>query len=71
MRSFRVVALATLIIIGSVGHAREEKQGYFSLNSSQTYVPGQKVSIDVWAQNLDTLEFRVYRVNDPFLGGQS
>jgi alpha-2-macroglobulin len=65
MRWLRVVGLAALIIVCSVGHAQQEKQGYFSLNSNQTYAPRQKVSIDVWAQNVDTLEFRVYHVNDP------
>ena len=76
MRSFRVIGLAAFIIIissiilSSVVFAQEEfaqaeKPGYFSLNSSRTYAPGQKVSVDMWAQNVQTLEFRVYRVNDP------
>ena len=65
MRSFRVIVLAAFIILSSVLFAQEEKTGFFSLNSSRTYAPGQKVSIDMWAQNVETLEFRVYRVNDP------
>ena len=65
MRSFRVIGLAAFIILSSVLFAQEEKTGFFSLNSSRTYPPGQKVSIDMWAQNVETLEFRVYRVNDP------
>ena len=65
MRSFRVIGLAAFIILSSVLFAQEEKTGFFSLNSSRTYAPGQKVSIDMWAQNVETLEFRVYRVNDP------
>jgi uncharacterized protein YfaS (alpha-2-macroglobulin family) len=44
---------------------QETSPGYFSLNSSRTYAPGQKASIDLWAQNVRALEFRVYRVNDP------
>jgi uncharacterized protein YfaS (alpha-2-macroglobulin family) len=66
MRSYRVLGLAAFILfLCSIGIAQEEKAGYFSLNSARTYAPGQKVSIDVWAQNVETLEFRVYRVNDP------
>ena len=68
MRSFRVIGafiIFSCIGLSSSAFAQEEKTGYFSLNSSRTYAPGQKVSIDMWAQNVDTLEFRVYRVNDP------
>lgn len=60
-----VIGLATFIIFSSVLLAQDDARSYFSLNSSRTYAPGQKVSVDVWAQNEDTLEFRVYRVNDP------
>ena len=64
---WRVIVLGALIffVLGSAALAQEEKAGYFSLNSNRTYAPGQKVSVDVWSQNVDTLEFRVYRVNDP------
>jgi uncharacterized protein YfaS (alpha-2-macroglobulin family) len=65
MRSYRVLGLIALILFSSAVFGQQEKSGYFSLNSSRTYAPGQKVSIDMWAQNVDTLEFRVYRVNDP------
>ncbi len=65
MRSFRVLGLVAFIFLSSIGFSQEEKTGYFSLNSSRTYAPGDKVSIDMWAQNVETLEFRVYRVNDP------
>jgi hypothetical protein len=37
----------------------------FSLSSSETCYPGQKPKVAVWAQNVGSLEFRVYRVNDP------
>src|SRR6059036_1030411 len=47
--------------------AQEPNQPYFSLSSSKTYAPGDKPSIQMWSQNVDTLEFRVYRVRDPIL----
>ncbi|HWR14261.1 MAG TPA: MG2 domain-containing protein [Terriglobales bacterium] len=65
MRAYRAVALAVFVFISLLSFAQEEKVGYFSLNSSRTYAPGQKVTVDMWAQNVETLEFRVYRVNDP------
>ncbi|MBV9180811.1 MAG: alpha-2-macroglobulin, partial [Acidobacteria bacterium] len=65
MRCVRVLGLAAFVIFTSVIFAQQEKTAFFSLNSNRTYAPGQKVSIDVWAQNVETLEFRVYRVNDP------
>ncbi|HEX7893613.1 MAG TPA: hypothetical protein VF447_05420, partial [Terriglobales bacterium] len=65
MRSFRVLCFVAFITFSSLAPGQQEKTGYFSLNSSRTYAPGQKVSIDMWAQNVDSLEFRVYRVNDP------
>jgi alpha-2-macroglobulin len=65
MRSLRAALLAAFVIFSSVLFGQVEKPGFFTLNSSKTYAPGQKVSVDMWAQNVDTLEFRVYRVNDP------
>lgn len=38
---------------------------YFSLNSDRTYAPGEKPRITFSSSNIDALEFRVYRVNDP------
>lgn len=55
MRSFRVLGLVAFIFLSSIGFSQEEKTGYFSLNSSRTYAPGDKVSIDMWAQNVETL----------------
>src|SRR5437762_10003583 len=47
--------------------AQDGNQPYFSLSSSKTYAPGEKPGIQMWSQNVDTLEFRVYRVRDPIL----
>ncbi|MGH9529680.1 MAG: hypothetical protein ACRD2S_07165, partial [Terriglobales bacterium] len=66
MRSFRLILIAAFtIFLSSLSPAQAATTGYFSLNSSRTYAPGQKVSINMWAQDVKTLEFRVYRVNDP------
>ncbi len=39
--------------------------GYFSLSTNKTYLPGEKIGITVFSENVDALEFRVYRVKDP------
>lgn len=65
MRLLRV-ALA-LFLLCSCGFAQEEETGpaYFSLATNRTWAPGEKPAISVWGSNVKTLEFRVYRVNDP------
>jgi uncharacterized protein YfaS (alpha-2-macroglobulin family) len=47
--------------------AQDETKPYFSLSSGKTYGPGDKPAIQMWSQNIDSLEFRVYRVKDPIL----
>jgi uncharacterized protein YfaS (alpha-2-macroglobulin family) len=37
----------------------------FSLSSQRTYLPGEKPEVSVYSHNVNSLEFRVYRVNDP------
>jgi hypothetical protein len=47
--------------------AQDDTKPYFSLSSGKTYGPGDKATIAMWSQNVDALEFRVYRVKDPIL----
>src|SRR5450432_2364538 len=47
--------------------AQDDTKPFFSLSSTKTYGPGDKPTIQMWAQNIDSLEFRVYRVKDPIL----
>jgi hypothetical protein len=62
----RRALLATLLVILTVPlAAQDDRAVFFSLSSDRTYLPGEKARVQVWAQNVDTLEFRVYRVNDP------
>ena len=48
-------------------HAQEsdDESPYFTISSSKTYASGEKPSIQLWGSKVSTLEFRVYRVNDP------
>jgi uncharacterized protein YfaS (alpha-2-macroglobulin family) len=43
----------------------------FNLSTARTFAPGEKPTIHLYSQNVDELEFRVYRVEDPakFLSG--
>ncbi len=43
----------------------------FNLSTARTFGPGEKPTIHLYSQNVDELEFRVYRVDDPakFLSG--
>jgi alpha-2-macroglobulin len=60
-----VVAIAAMLLTMPTGGQPDDTRPYFSLNSSRTYAPGEKPTIQLWAQNVDQLDFRVYRVKDP------
>lgn len=61
MRRSLVIA-AFLLVFQSVAQVPAP---YFSLNSDRTFAPGEKPRISFTSQNVDALDFRVYRVNDP------
>ena len=42
-----------------------ESEPYFALSSFRTYGSGGKAVVSLSAWNVDSLEFRVYRINDP------
>src|SRR5258706_11371384 len=67
MRFSRTLPVALLLISLLPTAAQDVNQPYFSLSSVKTFGPGEKPSIQMWSQNIDTLEFRVYRVKDPIL----
>ena len=43
----------------------EEKVPVFNLNSSKVYKPGDEVTVHLESRNLDYVDFRVYKVDDP------
>src|SRR5260370_18985329 len=60
--------LVTLLLLSLLPtSAQDGNQPYFSLSSAKTFGPGEKPGIQMWSQNVDSLEFRVYRVKDPIL----
>ncbi len=50
---------------------RAAKPVMFNLSTAKTFAPGEKPKIHLYSQNVDELEFRIYRVDDPakFLSG--
>jgi hypothetical protein len=64
MRLQRWILLTALMLTAPVV-AQEEDGSYFALSSTRTFAPGEKVSIQMWAQGIRGLDFRLYRVNDP------
>src|SRR5260370_6601800 len=67
MRFSRALLVALTLASLLPTAAQDETKPYFSLSSGKTYGPGDKPAIQMWSQNIDSLEFRVYRVKDPIL----
>ena len=65
----RWLMIAGLMVVVPVV-AQEDAGTYFALTSNRTFAPGEKANIQMWAQGLKSLEFRVYRVEkaNEFLG---
>lgn len=50
-------------VLPSLAHA----DPYFSVSTDRTFVPGQKATIHLYTRDVNALEFRLYRVNDPMV----
>jgi alpha-2-macroglobulin len=59
--------LYTLLVLGlaTPGIGQNEEEPYFSLASTRTFGSNGQPSVSVGAWNVTSLEFRVYRINDP------
>ena len=60
MKNVAVTLLLLLAALPALG-----REPYFSLSSDRSYMPGEKPLINVYSTGVDSLEFRVYHVNDP------
>src|SRR3989338_8738401 len=67
VRVLRLCLLAFLLVLALPGAGQDENTPYFSLGTNRTFAPGDKPTLELWATNVDTLEFRLYRVNAPIL----
>ena len=65
MRS-RAVSLFVLLLFAVASlHAQDDEAVSFNVSTAKTFSPGETPSIHLYTHNVDALEFRVYRVNDP------
>jgi uncharacterized protein YfaS (alpha-2-macroglobulin family) len=61
----RVLGLLTLVLIASMAAGAQSHAVSFNLSTSKSFAPGEPPSIHLYTHNVDALEFRIYRVNDP------
>jgi alpha-2-macroglobulin len=68
-----LVSLLAVLLIASFSPqaSRAQRAVSFNLSTNRTFSPDEKPSIHLYTHDVDELEFRVYRVNDPekFLTG--
>ena len=64
MRLHAVSLLAVFCVAVPAGHAQSRSVS-FNISTSKTFAPGEQPKIHLYTHNVDALEFRVYRVNDP------
>ena len=57
--------LVALICLPAFAAEAQSNSVSFNLSTSKTFAPGEQPKIHLYTHNVDALEFRVYRVNDP------
>src|ERR1017187_2040711 len=61
----RSLRLLLLVAAAAIGLSQSEEDPYFQLSSSRTFGANGKPSVSLTAWNVDSLAFRVYRIQDP------
>ncbi len=64
MRVQRAVAVLAVLFLAISAWSQSGKV-YFSVSTSQTFSPGEKPKVRLYARNVKELEFRVYKLHDP------
>lgn len=59
-----IIGAVALLALAAPGIGQEEAEPYFSLSSGQTFGSPTNAVVNLSAFNVQSLEFRVYRVND-------
>ena len=63
-----VVLLCACVPLSAQEEAAPQSRSHavsFNLSTNRTFAPGEAPTIQLYTHNVDALEFRVYRVNDP------
>uniref|UniRef100_Q025N0 Alpha-2-macroglobulin domain protein n=1 Tax=Solibacter usitatus (strain Ellin6076) TaxID=234267 RepID=Q025N0_SOLUE len=61
----KLLRLVLLALIAAPGLSQSEDEPYFALSTQRTFAANSKPSVSLNAWNVESLEFRVYRINDP------
>jgi hypothetical protein len=61
----KVFRMTLLVAAATAGLGQGENEPYFALSSARTFGSGGKPSVSLSAWKVDSLEFRVYRIDDP------
>lgn len=61
----RTLRVFLLFAVAAAMRGQREGEPYFALSSFRTFDSGGRPSVSLSAWNVDALEFRVYRINDP------
>src|ERR1700761_7532754 len=61
----RVVSLPAVLLFAVATACAQSRSVSFNLSTNKSFAPGEQPKIHLYTHNVDALEFRVYRVNDP------
>jgi hypothetical protein len=62
---WKPILILLLLLVFLLPTGGQRPGAYFSVSTSKTFLPGEKISIRINSSDVSTLEFRVYKVNDP------
>src|SRR4051812_18364633 len=65
MTRYSVARLLLLFAAVAPGLSQSEEEPYFSISSNRTFPSNGRPAIELSASNIDSLDFRIYRVKDP------
>ena len=65
MKRNSLARVLLLLTVAAAGLGQSEDEPYFSLRSNHTFGSNGQPLVALSASNVDTLDFRVYRINDP------
>jgi alpha-2-macroglobulin len=63
----RALSLLAVVLLAGIVPAgvRGADDGYFSISTNKTFLPGEQIGIRLYASGVDELEFRIYKIKDP------
>ena len=59
------LVLLALFLIVALPAPGQRSEAYFSLTTTKTFLPGERIGVRLYSHGVRELEFRIYRVNDP------